>query len=343
MDKVVNEYQKWANDVQIELNNTNIDWINQYSDYAKNISNNYKKLQENRKTFRVPRPFECYLTLGNAEKGNTTYDLRYLGQSVGNIYIDNNGVPKLYVDAKKNKSNEKYFAYERYFLEHSDNKKEKNNEIDESWKSGKKAKLFRKFFKEEVNKQKMPHSIEHLVEMRLFQEFARKSSVNKNILGIQPIKLGSIFTHMKTALKASESKKKKASASSKGGEIDIFCRRRVSSKETRLTVIEVKDKEEKGESFNEAMNQAIAYAVFIRELIRSSCGESWMKIWGINSDIKESITINAVVAIPVDSNHIADFQGKDIYLGKDKIELHYMAIDKSILDPDGEVRIETDL
>lgn len=344
MKSTIISYKQWAEDVQIELNRSNIDWKKQYRDYANKILNNNKKIQENRKTFRIPKPLECYLTLGNAIKGKTTYDLRYLGQSVGNIYVDEDGKTTLYVDADKNKTNEKYFGYEGYFTEQS---KYINGEIDESWNDGKKAKLFRRFFREEVNNEKMPHSIEHLVEMRLFQAFAKKSSVGKPILGIQPIKFGSIFTHMKTALKASSAKNNSIDTSSRGGEIDIFCRRRVSPSETRLTVIEVKDKEEKGESFKEAMKQAVSYAVFIRELIRSDCGEDWIKIWGINGDINEGITINAVVAIPVDSSRISEI--KDIYsektieLGKDKIELHYMAIDKSILDPDGEVRIETDL
>ena len=341
-EKEENMYSAWVEDVLEELNKTRSDWEKQYSNYVENILNNSDKIQDNRKKFHVPKPFKCYLSLGNAEKGKLKYDLRYLGQSVGNIYIKKNEEPKLCVDADKCKTNEEYFGYFTYFMDHSD---DGNGEINESWKNGKKAKLFRKFFKEEVNKHKMPHSIEHLVEMRLFEEFAKKSSIGKSILGIQPIKFGSIFTHMKTALKASYAKKGDVETSKKGGEIDIFCRRRVSLEETRLTVIEVKDKEEKGESFKEAMRQAIAYAVFIRELLRSDCGKKWMKIWGINGDISKGIVINAVVAIPVDRSRIPEikeiYSGKDVYLGKDKIELHYMAIIENALD--GEVRIETDL
>ena len=342
MEFSIEEYKKWAEEVQCELKkkDTIIDWKKQYSDYAEGILKNKEKVKDSKKTFHVPKQLGCYLTLGNVIKGKTTYDLRYRGQSVGNIYVDKKGQVYLYVDKEKCENNEKYFGYGKYFNEYAN---DQSGIIDELWSEGKKAKLFRKFFTDAVDGEKMPHSIEHMVETRLFTEFARKQGKGKQIIGIQPIKFANSYTHMKTGVKASESKKRKVFLSKQGGEIDIFCRRKVSVTESRLTVIEVKDKEERGESFKEAMNQAVSYAVFIRELIRTSCGSNWMKIWGINGDISEGITINAVVAIPSDSADVPKFPTQPIELGEDKIELHYMVLKKSILEPEGEVYIETDL
>lgn len=91
------------------------------------------------------------------------------------------------------------------------------------------------------------------------------------------------------------------------------------------------------------MFQAIAYAVFIRELIHTSHGSKWMEIWGINNKKTSGITINAVVAIPVGDEVIPDFCGQKIKLENDTIELHYMALGKDVLDADGAVCFETSL
>lgn len=100
---------------------------------------------------------------------------------------------------------------------------------------------------------------------------------------------------------------------------------------------------ERNESFKEAMFQAIAYAVFIRELIHTPHGSKWMEIWGINDNKTSGITIIAVVAIPVSNETIPDFREKSIKLGNGVIELHYMALGRDILDADGAVCFETSL
>lgn len=131
--------------------------------------------------------------------------------------------------------------------------------------------------------------------------------------------------HMITALSASAAKVGKVEVSkNKGCEIDIFC-----TKNKKLTVIEVKDENLSGELLEETMYQAVAYSVFIRELLCSSdeYGRKWFKIWGMDkSNLKESITINAVVAMPYVKEETPKFTGKSINIGNDKIALHYMLI-----------------
>lgn len=323
------QYQAWAEKVQKELQD-NADWVGRYEKYADGILKNKEKMKQYRGKFKVPKPLECYLTLGNSIKGRMIYDLRYLGQSVGEIHIRNEQPILVVTEKIANQSNE-FFGYE------------KDGICDEPWSTGEKAKAFRAFYKNLVDKERLPRQKEHMVEAKLFQELAKPLGKDKQLKQIQPIQFADCFTHMKTAVKASKSKDGEVAIVNTGGEIDVFCRRKVSPKESRLTVIEVKDKVERRESFEEAMFQAISYAVFIRELIHTSCGNKWMQIWGINSKCTEGITINAVVAIPIDDVAVPDFHGQKIILGNDRIELHYMALRKDVLKGEGAVYFETKL
>lgn len=327
------KYQLWAEKVQQELQR-NTDWIERYDDYADDILRNKDKIYKYRKNFHVPKPLGCYITMGNSKDGKTVYDLRYLGQSVGDISINKDHDLVLNVSEDKMK----YFE-----LSKCDDFKEIGRIENESWSNGKKARVFRKFYREIVDKEKLPRQKEHMVEARLFQELSKQIGIDKQLRDIQPIEFAGCLTHMKTAVPASKSSKGIISVSNAGGEIDIFCRRKVSSKESRLTVIEVKDKVEKNESFEEAMFQAISYAVFIRELLYSSSGSKWMQIWGINGKNKDAFTINAVVAIPICDEEVPNFRGQRVILGKDIIELHTMALRKDKLFGEGEVYFETTL
>lgn len=323
------KYQQWAEKVQSELQ-TQTKWMKLYEKYALDILMNSDNLKQGRKKFRVPSTMECYVTLGNSASGKMIYDLRYLGQSIGEIRVNGDDV-ELFVSKKKAETNKAFFGYSL-------------GEISkEPWGVGKKAKEFRKYFNCIVSREKMPRQKEHMVETRLFKEFAKTVGGDKSIRYIQPIKFAGCFTHMKTAVKGSGAKDGLFAVSDKGGEIDVFCRRKVAATESRLTVVEVKDKSERNESFAEAMFQAISYAVFLRELIRTPYGAKWMKIWGMNCKIRKSFTINAAVAIPAEDSECPTFSGQKILLGEDIIELHYMVLDKVVLNPIGEVRVKTDI
>ena len=327
--KVMEKYQVWAEKVQKELQD-NTDWIEQYGNYARGVLRNKEKIEQGKLKFKVPYPLGCYITLGNSIDGRKIYDLRYLGQSVGEIRIQNDQ-PLLFVDETKAENSKNSFGYELGII----NK--------EPWRTGRKAKEFRAFYTKEIDKDKMPRQKEHMVEARLFQELAKNSAADKQLLQIQPIRFGGCFTHMKTAVVGSGAKDGKISVGSRGGEIDVFCRRKVTPRETRLTVIEVKDKVEKYETFEDAMFQAISYAVFIRELIHTSSGCDWMEIWGMNRKKIDGFTINAVVAIPINDEEVPDFHGQKIILENDVIELHYMALKKDVLSEEGAVYFDTKL
>ena len=324
------KYQAWAEKVQKELQE-HTDWIEQYANYAREVLENKEKIEQGKAKFRVFSPLGCYITLGKMKDGKKVYDLRYLGQSVGEIRIQN-GEPLLFVNEKKAESSKNSFGYELGIIE------------KEPWAKGKKACEFRAFYTKLVDKDKMPRQKEHMVEACLFQELAKTSAKDKQLTQIQPIKFAGCYTHMKTAVKASKAKDGVISVGDKGGEIDMFCRRKLKdNNETRLTVIEVKDKVEKNETFEDAMFQAIAYAVFIRELIHTPSGIEWMKIWGMNRKKLDGITINAVVSIPIEEEPVSDFHGQKIVLGNDKIALYSVSMEKEALYEHGEVHFETKL
>ncbi len=110
----------------------------------------------------------------------------------------------------------------------------------------------------------------------------------------------------------------------------MFCRRSIKAGrgESRLVVIEIKDENREDESFDVAMKQAISYAVFIRELIRSDAGKYWMELWGMENQKRTGFVIDCVVAMPEGITK-PDYAGNRIELtnedgSRDYIELHYI-------------------
>ena len=80
-----------------------------------------------------------------------------------------------------------------------------------------------------------------------------------------------------------------------GGGIDIFARYG-----RNLTIIEVKDKNESIEPPQKAMNQAISYAVFIRELLRAEQkrDNTWWKLFGYTRELPKILHLNVAIAMP---------------------------------------------
>jgi hypothetical protein len=97
------------------------------------------------------------------------------------------------------------------------------------------------------------------------------SGKGKQIKKIKPVRYQGIRFGMPTPLGASDHKKLKYSGF-RGGEIDILARTG-RGRATYLTVIEVKDENKQNEPPKDALKQAIKYAVFIRELLRSESGK----------------------------------------------------------------------
>lgn len=322
-------YQEFANQIQADILNNKNEWYEKYFCYAIKLIDNEQNIRERRKEFRKWGPLQVYTTIGSVIKNSSNFDIRYLGQSVATISVTENKGPKATTAtgertvklSTENKvdTNKKYFDYDRLIK-------------NEDWNSPV-AKEFREYFKNIKNRQ--PRQREHMLENRILGEFEKSTADNKAFRWIQPVSFAGCRFHMKTAIKGSAKEKL---ISKNGGEIDVFCRQKVGNN-IRLSIVEVKDENIVSESLEITMKQAIAYAVFIRELVRSSNenGRAWLKIWGIsdetiNKQINNPLELNAIVAMPYKRDETPDFSGQFVQLGEDKIYLHYMLaknIDKS--------------
>lgn len=291
---------------------SNPEWINRYEEYADILLANMGTIHSNRKKFNEFSPLYFYISTSKALNAKTklSLDLRYRGQSVATLIASKKGIT---LSTKSSDYN---------------NKRDFDCDIkldNEPWRTVK-ASEFRKYFKNRPNSRnddKLNKSNEeHNVESLLLTEFSKSKSVDKPILNMQPINIGGIRFPMPTPLSASNHNELNYAKGKKGGGIDIFCRTG-RGRGTYLTVIEIKDENNKKEPPKDALKQAIQYAVFIQELLRSSSGDKWYKIFGFNGPIPKKLTIRAVCAMPDDFPDQSF--AKDIYnIGGDIIKCHYI-------------------
>lgn len=243
----------------------NCEWKERYANYAKKID--LDQYAKDRKKFRIPKPLNVYSSISRVEKCTkytTSYDLRYQGQSIGEITVENGEV--LLNTIEKKDHNSKYFEYSC-------------NSDKVKWSSAD-AKNFRKHF---IRYDKSnSHSPEHKIEQFLLSEFSKRTRASeKKLCSIQPVRLANLFFQMPTPIKASDHNKGIEYANQYGGGIDILARIKDESNNSKLAVMELKDENNKSEPQKEVMWQALAYATFIAYLLRSESGTFWWeKVFG---------------------------------------------------------------
>lgn len=197
------------------------------------------------------------------------------------------------------------------------------------WK-GKEARRFRRIVKE-IPSEKVCGQPEHKLESELLDNFLQKSSQGKEILNIQPITMlkGSGFFQMPTPLKASGAKNginNITYANSYGGGIDILARVG-RGKGTQLAILELKDENISSEPPEEAIKQAIAYATFVRELLRSEeVGKTYWRFFGFTRKLPEKLSLKAIIVMPYKNGIDTDFAKISLPIAdtKDSIELGYI-------------------
>lgn len=313
----INDYQNWGKRVYQELS-TDTSWEQRYDEYIDGLDENREKIAAARKLFHGSLGIDFYITFGNAKNGDTVFDIRHLGQSVGCLKIDKENNIKLSVDDEHSANSLNYFGYDVGVI----------NSVN--WGTDEKSKLFRKFYKEHSDK--APRQKEHMVESALFTELEKSSSFNKNLCYITPVSFCNLRFHLKTALKACKSKNDEIAISESGGEIDLLARRRVNVGNSRLVVIEIKDENKKTESFDLAIKQAISYTVFLIKLLRGNNGRKWAQILGMPSlSEDDKLIVDAVAAMPHQDGLEPSFRGEEILVTtKDSICLHYMELSTKI-------------
>lgn len=332
------DYEAFAKQVQEALRDTP-HWREDYTGYAKALLESRDRVTAARRSFRVLEPLRCYLTIGTVKAGGALdFNLRYLGQSVGTVRVEKGQQPVLVVSERTAANSAEWFGYPLGAIN------------GEDW-VGPKAAAFRAFFSELSGRSDLfPQQKEHMVESALLSELEKSDGARKQIRYIRPITYANTRLHMKTPLNASQAKEERFSVSvakpGHGGEIDLFCRRRT-GRTTRLTVIELKDTNERREPFHLAIKQAIAYATFIRELVRSDAGADWMTLWGMDHQPwRQGMTINAAIAMPKGAADHLQFARQALMLrdggAEDSIALHYITLLGKDRPRDGrDVRFDT--
>ena len=307
------DYQKTVANTR-ELLQENPEWRNRYLGYANEIAGNHDLIKTVRASFHEWSPLYLYLNVSNAKKAgkSVSFELRYLGQTVakltdkGKITISTAGFDE---------ENKRDFDCELHLS-------------NDDW-DGMAARAFRSYFKTRPalrNSTSSKGNEEHRIESMMLTEFTRVK--NKTLRQIKPVMIGGIRFPMPTPLSASNHKQIKYSGVYGGG-IDILARTGSGGKSTRLCIMELKDEDSLREPPREVMKQAVAYAAFVRELLRSDAGPGWWKLMGFGGKIPEKLVLYAAVVMPFGENPDQSFAGINLPIEDDIIQLHYLYFEES--------------
>jgi hypothetical protein len=306
VDTILHQCQTTADYVQ-QLLAQDPEWIHRYAGYGPTILEKKERIISQKQRFHEWNPLHLYMTIG-AAKSNTQFSLRYMGQDVAKLRVNKDSIK---ISTTPHDSTNK-----RDFLCHL--------ELDDAdWRSDAAAK-FRKHFC--INPPSRSNSSgkgneEHHIESMLLSEFSKKAGGDKALWHIQPVKLAGIARfQMPTPLSASNLKEIKYAAANGGG-IDILTR---IGKATKLCIMEVKDENTSKEPPSKVIRQAVAYATFVRELLRSKAGKDWWKIFGFKGELPKALHLYVACVMPSSSENDYSFAGKHIPLGEDKLHLHHV-------------------
>lgn len=309
------ELKEVIKNTQKELKDNESKWKSKYEGYFSNSENNLKDILDRRSKFYKRGKLSVYSSIGKAKDNSRFFDLRFQGQSVGNVKVESDGNVLLIISKEHYKKNSSDKYLENY-------PKDICKEGEYKWKS-KVSTEFRKYFESCSDKKKHP---EHRFENLILKEFAKNESSKKSLIGIQPVTIGTksdLFFQMPTPLSASGNSIKYSDG--KGG-IDILARRK-----GKLTIIELKDEYNSDGGPDTVIRQAIAYATFITELCKTKAQYKFWKICGFNNIPTGKETLNVAVMLPDPSdNSKPSFAGTTLSVpgSEMKLNLHYILFDK---------------
>ena len=296
-----------VSDVQ-QLLSGNSEWIKRYADYAKAIDVNLEKIKSMKKSFNEWSPLYLYMNLSKA-MGNMSFGLRYQGQEVAALKAGSNSINISTKDYHEN--NRRDFRCE--------------SQLDDTdWRSAVATEFRRHFATSPVRTTRSgKRNDEHRIESTLLTEFSKRRGEDKILTNIQPVKIAGIARfQMPTPISGSHIRQLKYSGASGGG-IDILSRIGAGNA-TKLCIMEVKDENVTKEPPIKAIKQALAYATFIRELLKSKSGEQWWKLFGFNRKRPDSLDLAVACVMPSNQNDDTSFGGMIIDAGKDIFSLHYL-------------------
>jgi len=301
----IKECEDFAKNIDTLLT-VNTEWEKRFCSYSKGILDKQVGIKAKKELFHQWNPLNWYLNVSNA-KGVGHFGIRYLGQEVASMKIKNGDVT---ISTKKyDDSNLKNFACSI-----------KLNDV--SWVSDE-AKKFRAYFSTNPKRiDKEGKNEEHRIESLLLTEFSKTVSKAKKFKNIQPVTLAGFARFpMPTPLGASNPPVKYSNQ--KGGGIDLLARVG-KGRGTKLCIFEIKDENKNSEPPKKALQQALAYSVFILRLLRSDCGNEWWNIFGFSGSVPEKLDILVSCLMPSETGmNDKSFAGEKIIVGKDSFTLHY--------------------
>ena len=295
-----------------QLLKQNDEWVDRYATYAEKIINNLDFIKKTRQSFREWSPLKVYINTTSAlnAKKTVNFELRYLGQTVASLSGKEDGRHTLSTKGCE-KTNWRDFDCD-IILSAAD------------W-DGKEAAIFRNFFKtrDSIRNKTIDNSgnEEHRLESLLLTEFSKTKG--KLIKNIKPMMIGSLRFPMPTPISASNHKVIKYSGI-RGGGIDRLPRTGTGGRATNLCIMELKDENVKSEPPKDAMKQAVAYATFIRELLRSKSGEAWWKLFGFGGKVPTPLVLFAACVMPSSGANDYSFKNVALDINGDIIKLHYL-------------------
>lgn len=310
----------------------NQEWKSRYAGYIDTILSNPEIINNARKKFNVPSQFTLHMSVSKANevtKNVVKFDLRYHGHNIGCLKVN-----KETVELEAVKNNDIISAMNKAGIVGEDKLEGKIN-----WDEASEFRTIYAKLEENIqnNNAKLTKNKEHELESKLLKNFSKKSSDGKIIRNIQPVTMlkESLFFQMPTPLKASNAKDGIIEYSAEnGGGIDILAR--IGRGTTYLAIIELKDKYEKNEPPEKAVCQAIAYATFIRKLLRSKSGKKWWRFFGFGGDLPKSLKLFAIIAMPnsekANKTFVYNCNHDIINLsldGEDKLELGYIYLENA--------------
>jgi len=323
MRPFIAECQELIIKVRSELALNERDWERNFRKYLKRVLN-AKYL------INIHKIIDCLgdylsLTVSFSDIDKNCIRVRYLGQMIAMINIRSNGIYMSTVNKTREENNERHFDCNIVL----------RNEL---WGS-EKVKNFLTHFKglpKRDNEIVTSHKVEEdRLEDLIVYRF-RKDSQNSSS-GFFPVNISGITFKFHTPIKGSGHNKGNY-ISSGPSHVDILARYRSNdADEERLCIIELKDENVPNEPVEMVVQQALVYAVFIRELLRSESGELWWRFFGFDTPLPEKLVLIAASMMPdvsaeySSSNVDEVFGGYQLHLEEgsdDVIELHYIYFNK---------------
>ena len=292
-------------------------WQKRFAEYLEKTNKHKEAIKERRKKFHKWANLNVYYTIGRAKSDSHYFDLRYQGQSVGQISVSKKGEVKLHISETQYENNCNTNYLEGY-------PKDICKVGSYDWHK-EEAKAFRKYFGTNPGKKGHP---EHRYENLLLKELSKKDRNEKSFINIQPITIeNDLFFQMPTPLTASGNTIKYSEGH---GGIDILARRKEGD-DSVLTLFELKDEYENPEK---VICQAIAYATFIVELCETKAREDFKKVCKLEKQNPENhepekIYVSVLMPDPDDGSE-PKFKNKVLTVPRSNIKLvlHYTYFDK---------------